>query len=326
MNTMKAVYIQKYGRSDVMETGDVAVPSLQPDQVLIKVKAVSLNPRDWLLMRGIYPFKKLAEPFPIILGSDMSGTVVTTGAEATKYKVGDDVFGMQPIKGKFGALAEYAAIKESAVALKPAALSHAVAAAMPCAGMTSFQTIRDLAKLKTGETILINGASGGVGTYAIQMAKAAGAHVIAVCGPTNQKLCTSLGADETIDYKSENFEHRSDSYDVVYDVIGRSSPAKCQKSLKKNGRYISTIPSPAMFLKAKLSQMTRLFGLNKSQTSHLILVKPDGHDLAAMALLIENGKMKSVIDSTYPLADVKAAFDKIQSWRAKGKVIVEICK
>jgi len=326
MNTMKAVYIQKYGRSDVMETGDIAVPSLQPNQVLIKVKAVSLNPRDWLLMRGIYPFKKLAEPFPIILGSDMSGTVVSTGAEATKYKVGDDVFGMQPIKGKFGALAEYAAIKESAVTLKPAALSHTDAAAMPCAGMTSFQAIRDLAKVKTGETILINGASGGVGTYAIQMAKAAGAYVIAVCGPTNQKLCTSLGADETIDYKSENFEHRSDSYDVVYDVIGRSSPDKCRKSLKKKGRYISTIPSPAMFLKAKLSQITRLFGLNKSQTSHLILVKPDGHDLAAMARLIENGKMKSVIDSTYPFANVKAAFEKIQSWRAKGKVIVEICK
>ena len=321
---MKAAYINSYGRSGVLETGELAVPTPGPEHLLIKVEAASLNPRDWLLIRGIYPFKKLAEPFPITLGSDMSGTVVAIGEKVRRFKVGDDVFGMQPIKGKFGALAEFAVIKESAVAPKPASLSHADAAAMPCAGMTSFQTIRDLAELKKNETILINGASGGVGSYAIQMAKAIGAYVVAVCGPHNQKLCIDLGADETINYKSENFEHHENRYDVVYDAIGRSNPKKCRKCLRKNGRYITTIPSLRMYLTAMLSKALSFVGLNKNQTSHLILVKPSAKDLAEMAQLITSGKMRSLIDSAYSFAEVHAAFDKIQTWRAKGKVIVEL--
>lgn len=319
---MQAAFIERYGRTDVLQVGERPKPTPAPDQVLVKVKAASINPRDWLLMRGIYPFKKLAEPFPIVLGSDMAGTIVALGDQVTSYAVGDDVFGMQPARDKFGAFAEYVAIKASAVALKPADISHADAAAMPCAGLTSFQTVRDLAKLQPGEHILINGASGGVGSYAVQMAKAAGAHVTAVAGPDNQGLCKQLGADETLDYKQENFENHQDRYNVVYDVIGRSSPKKCRKCLKKGGRYISTIPSPSLFLQAKLSKFTAALGMNKRQTTDLILVAPKGEDLSEMATMMLDSTLKSLIDSTFPLSEAPAAFEKSQSWRAKGKIII----
>jgi len=323
---MHAVYIERYAKNQKPKFGTQPIPTAKANQVLINVKSASLNPRDWLLMRGIYPFKKLAEPFPIILGSDMSGTVVACGRDVTTLKVGDDVFGMQPIKGKFGALAEYAAIDASAVALKPVGVSHSDAAAMPCAGMTSFQTLRDLAKIRKGEHILINGASGGVGSYAVQMATVMGAKVTAVCGPSNQQLCKDLGAIETIDYKTENFETGENRYDVVYDVIGRSSPKKCKKCLRKNGRYITTIPSLDTAFQSLISKILKAFGFGGGRTAHLILVKPNGADLAAMADLITSNRMKSLIDSVYPIDETDKAFGRIQTWRAKGKVVVEISK
>ncbi|MBL4639058.1 MAG: NAD(P)-dependent alcohol dehydrogenase, partial [Kordiimonadaceae bacterium] len=209
---MKAATIQKYGRTDVLEVSERDMPEPTSKQILVKVHAASINPRDWLLMRGLYVFGKLVEPFPITLGSDMSGTVTKVGSAVSSLKEGDAVFGMQPLKGKFGAFADFIAINASAVALKPNSLSHADAAAMPCAGMTSYQAIKDIAKLKPGQTILINGASGGVGSYAVQFAKAVGAHVVAVCGPTNKELCLSLGADEVINYKEEKFEHQRNAY------------------------------------------------------------------------------------------------------------------
>lgn len=322
--TMNAAYIEGYGKNRKLTFGKLPVPVPKSGQVLVKVEAMSLNPRDWLLMRGIYPFKKLAEPFPIVPGSDISGTIMACGDNTSELNVGDDVFGMQPIKGKFGALAEYVAIDARAVAKKPVGVSHNEAAAMPCAGMTSFQTLRDLAKLKKGENILINGASGGVGSYAVQMAAITGARVTAVCGPTNQTLCRELGAADTINYKTENFEDHEDKYDVVYDVIGRSSLKTCKKCLRKNGRYISTIPSAGMFIQAILSKAFAVLGFRKGQTAHLILVKPEGKDLKAMADLVLEGRMKSLIDSTYPFEKAEDALDRIRTWRAKGKVIIEI--
>lgn len=319
---MKAAIITEYGRTDVLHVADIEMPTLADDQILVQVKAASINPRDWLLMRGLYPFRSLAKPFPITLGSDMSGTIVKVGTSVTGFKQGDDVFGMQPIGGKFGAFAEYISIKATAVALKPAEISHRQAAAMPCAGMTSFQAIRDLAKLKPEQTILINGASGGVGSYAIQFAKAVKAKVVAVCGPTNASLCLDLGADETINYKEENFENRQDAFDVVYDVIGRSSLSKSSAALKKDGCYISTIPAPKVAASVALSKLTVLNPLGKRLKGHMILVKPDGRDLATMANMMKNGTVRSLIDSDYALENISEAFEKSQSWRTRGKLLI----
>lgn len=321
---MKAVTIPRYGRTDVLTYTDRTVPTPAADQVLIKVKAASINPRDWLLMRGLYPFKNFAKPFPITLGSDMSGTIVAIGDKVSNFNVGDDVFGMQPIRGKFGAFAEYAAIKESAIALKPADISHIDAAAMPCAGMTSLQAIRDLAKLKAGETILINGASGGVGSYAVQIAKAFGATAVAVCGPSNIELCKDLGADKVINYREENFEHHQDDYDVVYDVIGRSSLKKSRRPLKKGGRYITTIPAPGTALSALISKAVALNPFSRKQTAHLVLCKPLGSDLAKMVDLMQQKQLRSLVDTEYSLDQATEAFEKSQSWRTRGKLVFNL--
>ncbi len=324
LEKMRAVTIARYGRTDILELTEKKRPTPTGKQVLIKVNAASINPRDWLLMRGVYPFKKLAEPFPITLGSDMSGTVVATGPNVSLFKVGDDVFGMQPIKGKFGAFAEYAVINESALANKPEGLSHTDAAAIPCAGLTSYQSLYAIAKLKQGESILINGASGGVGSYAVQLAKFVGANVIAVCGPNNIETCLKLGADTVINYQEENFEAHTDQYDVIFDVIGRSSLKKCRQSLKKNGRYITTIPAPNTALTALWSKVTKLNPFGKKQSAHLVLVKPRSENLAHMANMMATGKIHNLIDTIYNLEQAPEAFDKSQSWRSKGKLVFKI--
>jgi NADPH:quinone reductase-like Zn-dependent oxidoreductase len=322
---MQAAFIEKYGKTDVLQVGERPMPTPSPDQVLIKVKAASINPRDWLLMRGLYPFKKWAEPFPIILCSDISGEIVEVGDGVTNFKVGDHVFGLQPPKDKFGGAAEYVAIKASAIALKPTELSHADAAAIPCAGLTSFQALRDLANAQPGNHILINGASGGVGSYAVQIAKNLGATVTAVAGPDNQQLCQNLGADHTIDYRKENYEKgEPDQYDVVYDVIGRSSPKRCRHVLKRGGCYISTIPSPAVALQVFLSRILAPLGFMKGQKAHMILVKANSADLTEMSNAIASGQIRSLIDSRFSLTDAHKAFEKSQSWRAKGKIVIDV--
>ncbi|MEX0299371.1 MAG: NAD(P)-dependent alcohol dehydrogenase [Kordiimonas sp.] len=318
---IRAITIARYGRNTKPELTEKTVPSPKGKQLLIKVHAASINPRDWLLMRGIYPFKKLAEPFPITLGSDMSGTVTEVGSQVSSFKVGDQVFGMQPIRGKFGAFADYALIEENAVALKPDGIGHTDAAAIPCAGLTAFQAIHSIAKLCKAETILINGASGGVGSYAIQIAKAVGANVVAVCGPDNIELCKELGADTVINYKDQKFENSKNEYDVIFDVIGRSSFKKCKTTLKKGGRYITTIPAPNTVLTAFLSKLLYLNPFGKRQTAHLVLVKPRAEDLACMASMMKSGKLRSLIDTIYSLDEAQTAFDKSQSWRTKGKLI-----
>jgi len=321
---MKAAFIERYGR-DVLQVGEQPTPSPEPDQVLIKVKAASLNPRDWLLMRGIYPFRKWAEPFPIILCSDMSGEIVEVGSEVHGFGVGDNVFGLQPPKDKFGAAAEFVAVKARAVAHKPEAISHREAAAIPCAGLTSYQALRDLAKTKAGDHVLVNGASGGVGSYAVQIAKMMGATVTAVAGPANQDLCKELGADFCIDYRQDNFEHGTpDQYDLVYDVIGRSSPARCRHVLKRGGKYISTIPSPTVAWQVAVSRLLAPLGLLKGQKAYMILVKANTKDLEEMADAIASKKMVSLIDSHFPLDEAAKAFERSQTWRAKGKIILDV--
>ena len=321
---MKAAIINEYGRSGVLQVTDVDRPSPGPNEVLVKVVAASLNPRDWLTMRGLYQARKSLEPFPITLGSDFSGEIVEMGPAVSGFLVGDQVFGMQPLRGKFGAFAEYVKINAAAIAAKPNGVSHECAAAMPCAGLTSYQTLHAIARVQPGETILVNGASGGVGVYAIQIAKAMGASVVAVCGPDNADLCKDLGADEVINYRADNFEDRIAAYDVVYDVIGRSSPKKSYASLKPGGRYITTIPSIGTAMTAARSWLASKIIPGGRKTSHLVLVKPQPADLYAMVSMMLAGTLRSVIDSRYSLNGIEQAFERSQTWRARGKIIINI--
>lgn len=321
---MKAAIINQYGRSGVLHIADVDRPTPGPNDVIVKVVAASLNPRDWLTMRGLYQARKSLEPFPITLGSDFSGEIVQLGALVSNFALGNKVFGMQPLRGKFGAFAEFVKIDASAIAPKPDGVSHIDAAAMPCAGLTSFQTLHTIAKVQSGETVLINGASGGVGVYAVQIAKAMGARVVAVCGPDNAELCTDLGADDVINYRDKNFEDRAAEFDVAYDVIGRSGPKQSTACLKPGGRYITTIPSVKTAAAAACSWLASKMLPGKRKTSHLVLVKPLPEDLAAMAQMILSGTLRSVIDSRYGLKNTEQALERSQTWRARGKIIIDI--
>lgn len=322
--TMKAAIIRKYGRAGVLEVAQIDRPIPAPNDLLVKVNTASLNPRDWLTMRGIYQARKTVEPFPITLGSDFSGQVVAVGSAVKSFVVGDKVFGMQPLRGKFGAFAEYVKIDAAAVALRPDDLDDTDAAAMPCAGMTSYQTLHHIAKVRPGETVLVNGASGGVGVYALQIARAMGARVVAVCGPSNAELCRNLGADDVINYREENFEDRRGEFDVVYDVIGRSNPKKCAGALKPGGRYITTIPGLDTAVAAVTSWLASKLLPGKRKSAHLVLVKPHPADLDAMAELIRAGKLRTIVDSRFTLDDIEKAFERSQTWRARGKIIIDI--
>lgn len=321
---MKAARIHEYGRSGVLVVEDVPTPTPGPNEVLVKVHTASLNPRDWLTMRGIYQARRTIEPLPITLGSDFSGEIVAVGNAVNTHKVGDQVFAMQPLKGKFGAFAEYVKVAANVVAVRPDGVSHVDAAAMPCAGMTSYQTLHDIAQVKPGETVLVNGASGGVGIYAVQIAKAMGANVVAVCGPDNIDFCRELGADEVINYRGDNFAERRNAYDVVYDVIGRSSPKKVQHALKPGGRYVTTIPGIDTAIAAIKSWFARTLLPGPRKSTHLVLVKPHPEDLAAMSKLILDGKMKTIVDSHFSLKDVEKAVERSQTWRARGKIMIDI--
>ncbi len=323
-HAMKAARIHEYGRSGVLKVEEVERPSPGPNDVLVKVSKASLNPRDWLTMRGIYQAKRTIEPLPVTLGSDFSGTIVETGSQVTGFSVGDDVFAMQPLKGKFGAFAEYVKVSASVVAKKPDGISHVDAAAMPCAGMTSYQTLHDISQTKPGEVVLVNGASGGVGVYGVQIAKAMRAYVIAVCGPDNLAFCKELGADEVINYNEEDFAVRVAAYDIVYDVIGRSSPNKVAAALKPGGRYITTIPGLDTAIAATKSWLARSLLPGQRKSTHLILVRPHPKDLEAMAAMIIEGKMKTIVDSHFSLDEIEHAFARSQTWRARGKIIIDI--
>lgn len=322
--TYTAVRVHQYGTSEDLKLETVAMPTPGNGQVIVKVAAASLNPRDWLLLRGLYPFKRLAGPFPRHLGSDFSGTVVKTGLGSSRFHVGDQVFGLQPARGLFGAFAEYFLVSEKALAVRPHSLTHSDVAGLPIAALTSLQAFRDQAKLKLGQHVLVNGASGGVGTYAIQLAKHMGATVTAVCGPSNGDLCRSLGADHVINYREDNFEDQIDSYDVVYDVIGRSSPAAAKRCMTKYGVYISTIPRPAVVAGILKSSIKNMFMLGRAQNAYIIVVRPDADDLAILAQMMVDGTLKTVVDSRYALKDIKDAFDRSQSWRARGKIIIDM--
>ncbi|MDJ0845914.1 NAD(P)-dependent alcohol dehydrogenase [Crocosphaera sp.] len=312
---MKGVIFNRYGSPDVLEYTDVTKPSPTAKQLLVKVVASSVNPLDCKIRRGMLKVIT-GNNFPLCLGHDFSGEVVEIGEEIANFQLGDQVYGFfNPGSGK--AYGEYMVITPQCLSPKPENLTHSQAAAVPLAASTALQGLRNKAKVKKGQTVLINGASGGVGTFAVQIAKAYQAEVTGVCSGKNIPLVKELGADYTIDYSQENFTENGRQYDIIFDVVCNSSFRKCQKSLTPQGVYLTLAPGFSSIVDGFLSFFS-------GKQSKLLLVEPQVKDLAELKDLLEQGKVKPIIDKTYQLSEIMAAHTYSETDRVVGKIIVEV--
>lgn len=313
---MKAVTIDRYGSSDVLHYTNIEKPQIQNDQLSIEVRATSINPVDWKIRKGM--LKVLTgNKFPMILGFDVAGVVAEVGEKITDFKPGDEVYAYLD-NAPGGAYAEYVVVSPKVVCLKPNNMSYSEVAAVPLAGTTALQALRDKGKIGKGQKVLINGASGGVGTFAIQIAKAWETQVTAVCSSKNVELVKSLGADRIIDYTQKDFTKEQEKYDIIFDVISKRSFSECKNSLQPKGIYITLLPSPDAILQGFL---TSLFPGKKAK---LFVAKASGSDLAFLKDLIEAGKLRAIIDRTYPLSEIVAAHIYSESERAVGKIVITV--
>jgi NADPH:quinone reductase-like Zn-dependent oxidoreductase len=328
---MRAAVYTDYGPPDVLEVKDIKKPEPNDDQVLIKVHAAAVNPYDWHFIRGTpYMMRMmmggLRKPKDPRIGVDYAGTVEAVGKNVTRFKPGDEVFG-----NRTGAFAEYLCARaDRAIALKPANITFEQAAGVPVAGLTALQGLRDHGKVQPGQKVLINGASGGVGTFAVQIAKALGAEVTGVCSTRNVDLVRSLGADHVIDYTKEDFTKGDERYDVILDNVGTQPLSGFRRVLKPNGicviiggggpndgKWVGPMARP---IKAKL--MSPFI----SQKIGMMMAQGNPDDLKLIADLMQAGKVTTVIDRTYPLSEIREAVRYVEAGRARGKVIIKVAQ
>ena len=322
---MKAIVYYEYGSPDVLQFKEVEKPSVRADSVLVRVHGAAANPYDWHFIRGEPYFMRLMfglrAPKRNALGVDFSGVVEEVGQEVTAFKPGDEVYGMCD-----GAFAEYLCAPESEIALKPKSLGFDLAAAVPLAGLTALQGLRDSGRLRPGQRVLIIGASGGVGTFAVQIAKDLGAHVTGVCSTRNLEMVRSLGADEVIDYTRQDFAEGSAKYDVIFQLGGMHSPSYCRRALTPQGRLVlSSGDSDGVWI-GPIDRILKAAVLSPfvSQTLVVLDVKRSKADLETLAELIDAGKLKPVIDRTYSLEEVSEAVRYVEQGHAQGKVLIGI--
>jgi NADPH:quinone reductase-like Zn-dependent oxidoreductase len=321
--TMKAIVIDGYGASDRLLLREVETPRPAAGEVLIRVHAAGVNPIDWKIRRGLFrPVLWLR--FPVILGCDVSGVVEAAGPGVTRFQPGDPVFGLlDPKRHGPGGYAEYAAAPESSLARKPELLSFEEAASLPVAALTALQSLRDLGRLRAGGSVLINGASGGVGTLAIPLARALGALRIAgVCGPSNVELVRSLGADPVIDYRREDFTRRPETYDVVLDAVAMSSFGACRRLLTPRGVYVTTLPMPGAVAWGAILPIAGLLGYGKR--AKIVLARGRAPDLEFLARQADLGHLRPIIDRVLPLEQAREAHDYSETERARGKIVLRV--
>jgi len=327
-NTMNAVVSGCYGPPSSLRVARVDMPALADDGILVKVHAAAVNPLDWHYMRGEPYIMRmeagLGRPVLPRLGVDFAGTAEAVGSKVTRFKPGDEVFG-----GRTGAFAEYLIVSErSAVAAKPAGVGFDQAAALPIAATTALQALRDKGQLRAGQKVLINGASGGVGTFAVQLAKHFGAEVTGVCSTRNVELVRSLGADHVIDYTREDFTQGAERYDLVIDNVGNHSALAVRRVLAPQGIYVIVGgPSDGKWL-GPMTTPLKAYALSPfvSHKVGFILARLNATDLALLADLTATGKLTPVIDRHYSLDEVPEAIDYLETGRARGKVIIDIRK
>ena len=320
---MKAIVRETYGPPDVLHLADVPVPALGDGDVLVRVRAASANAGDWHLLRGTpLPFRLVAglrTPKFKIIGTDIAGTVEAVGRNVTQFRPGDEVFGELSRCG-FGAYAEFAVAPEKALALKPANLSFDEAATLPTAGCTALQGLRK-GRIQRAQRVLINGASGGVGMFAVQIAKSFGAEVTAVCSTRNVDVVRSIGADHVIDYTTDDFATHGQRYDVIVAANGDRSIWDYRRALTADGCYAMTGGSNRQLTDALL--LGPLLSLGRQRFGN-VLVKPDQADLLVLKELCETGKIRPVIDRRFALADVPSAVQYVEDGHARGKVVVTV--
>lgn len=327
MNTnMKAMVYTQYGSpSDVLRLKEVEKPSPKDDEVLIKVHASSINSAELHLIKAD-PFlvrlsTGLRKPTKTIPGADVAGQVEAVGKDVTQFKVGDEVFGDLSGIG-WGAFAEYVCANENVLLLKPANMSFEQAAAVPVAGVTALQGLRDKGQIKSGQKVLINGASGGVGMYAVQIAKALGAEVTGVCATNKMEMVRSLGADHVIDYKQEDVTQSGQQYDVILDAAGYRSFSAYKHILSPKGIYVFAGGSTSGYFRAMIQGTLK--SKSGGQTFVTLTAKPDVTDLGFMKELLENGKVIPVIDRCYPLSEAVAALQYVEGRHVQGKVVITV--
>ena len=305
---------QSHGK---LEYRDVADPSARSQQIIVKIHASSLNPHDWKYYDTLKRICRLPIPFPALtLGHDLSGTVVDVGRKVSRFKIGDPVYAMSMKTGAFG---EYLALDHRMAARKPEKLSHREAGGMPMAALTAWQFYM-LAKLRAGERVLVVGGSGGVGSQAVQIARAKGAHVTAVCSTRNLDLVASLGAEKIIDYTQEEVLDSGQRFDVVFDTIGTIAPLAAGRILKPKGRFLSTVTNARIIMSALMS---RFPGIPIPSTSTMIAL-PIGRHLEDIGKLVDDGVIRPVIDREFDIRDLENAIVYSKSGRARGKIILVI--
>jgi NADPH:quinone reductase-like Zn-dependent oxidoreductase len=326
-NPMKAIVHCEYGGPEVLKLAKVEKPSPTDNQVLVRVRAASVNPLD-LTIRGLWllrPFSGMRKPKDTRVGVDYAGTVEAVGKKVTNFKPGDEVFG-----GKNGAIAEYVCVlADRSVVLKPASVTFEQAASVPVAAITALQGLRDKGKIRAGQKVLINGASGGVGTFAVQIAKAFGTEVTGVCSTRNADLVKSIGADHVIDYTREDFTKTNERYDLIYDLVGNHSFSERQRLLNPNGICVMAGVGGAGWHD---DFATRLLGeLNGYIRSRFVsqkfiayIAQFNKKDMMALADLMQSGKVRPVIDRSYKLNETADALRYLEQGHARGKVVITL--
>jgi NADPH:quinone reductase-like Zn-dependent oxidoreductase len=323
--TMKAIVQDRYGSSEVLELRDIDMPAIGDGDVLLRVRAAAVNPGDWAIMNGLpyiaRPVYGLRKPKNRVRGTDVAGSVEAVGRSVTRFRPGDEVFGWCQHLG--GAFAEHASVSEDALERKPANLTFEQAAAVPTAGSVAREALRDV---RTGEKVLVNGASGGIGTFAVQIAKSLGAHVTGVCSTRNVDLVRSIGADLVIDYTKENFTQTGQRYDFILDNVANRSLSELRRALTPTGTLVPNgggfddhwFASGGRVMNAKvLSRFT-------SQTLRTFIMSQKLEALVALKALIEAGKITPVIGRTYPLRETPQAIDRVGLGHARGKVVITV--
>ena len=317
---MRAAVIDSYGGPDRLRIGEMEAPQPGPGQLLVRVRAAGVNPVDWKIRRGslrmILPAK-----FPLVLGYDIAGEVEAIGPEVARFEPGDPVYAMLDSRHG-GGYAEYALVGESAAAPKPERLSFEEAAAIPLAGLTALQALRNKGELAEGERVLVNGAAGGVGHFAVQIAAALGGRVVAVASGRNQDFVRELGAERAISYEEEDFTRDEETFDVVFDAVGKSSFQDCELILGDGGVYVTTTPGPSDILRGVVSSVAGLFG--PARRSRWVSVRPSGDDLAFLGRLADLGRIRPVIDQVFPLEQIREAHEMSEAGHVRGKIVVRV--